>query len=93
MQMKQSSPVVEQEPPVNKLGVSLNPIEKEILLLGASVEAINSMVNKAMLSFGIVREEGVEIRPKTSTHLTLFSIYLVDFLAPWKERYFRTSHT
>jgi hypothetical protein len=65
----------------NKLGLILNPIEKEVLLLRSSLEAISFMVNNALLLFS-TGEHGTEVRPNTFSDLPLFNIILTDFLSP-----------
>jgi hypothetical protein len=60
--------------------LSLNDMEKEILILKASMNIIDSIVNYNVLDIHH-NEYGSVVSFKTSIHQEYFSIYLVDFLS------------
>ncbi|CUH96950.1 MULTISPECIES: hypothetical protein [Sporomusaceae] len=64
----------------NKPLLSLNDMEKEILILKASLDIIDSIVNYNVLDIHHY-EYGSVVSFKTSIHQEYFSIYLVDFLS------------
>jgi hypothetical protein len=57
----------------------LTAAEKEILVLKAALEAINSIVNYSVLDFNH-RDPDSSLLPKTGIHQKYFGILLVDFL-------------
>ncbi len=62
-------------------GLSLSDIEKEISILLSVRRAIQSMVNRGLLTISD-NQEDTTIRPNDYTHADLFSILLVDFISP-----------
>lgn len=63
-----------------RLLFSLNDLEKEILILKASIDIIDSIVNYNSLDIHPF-EDGSVVRFETNIHQEYFSIYLVDFLS------------
>lgn len=66
---------------VSNDSVFLSDIEKEISILLSVRQAIQSMVNRGLLSISD-DHENMTIRPNDYTHAKLFGILLVDFISP-----------
>ena len=64
----------------SKYDMTFSTIEKEVIVLSAILEMINSMVNYDVLDLTGVDPDS-EIKLKSSTHQKYFNIILVDFLS------------
>ena len=66
--------------PEVQITLGLTPMEVEIITLKASLDLIDSMVNRAMMTFS-TDPSSCEIRFQDTTHQAYFSILLSDFLS------------